>query len=107
MPTNCLSVFDHFVKLALKGLNTKITTRGVIKKAVLENFTIFTGKYVLESILNKVAGFQACPTELFSCEHCEIFKNTDFEDYLRTTASVNLRRARECLVGKARIFQNF
>ena len=22
LPTNCLSVFDHFVKLALKGLNT-------------------------------------------------------------------------------------
>ena len=21
MPTNCMSVFDHFVKLALKGLN--------------------------------------------------------------------------------------
>ena len=23
LPTNCLSVFDHFVKLALKGLNTQ------------------------------------------------------------------------------------
>ena len=23
LPTNCLSVFDHFVKLALKGLNLK------------------------------------------------------------------------------------
>ena len=24
LPTNCLSVFVHFVKLALKGLNSKI-----------------------------------------------------------------------------------
>ena len=24
LPTNCLSVFDHFVGLALKGLNSKI-----------------------------------------------------------------------------------
>ena len=25
LPTNCLSVFDHFVELALKGLTTKTT----------------------------------------------------------------------------------
>ena len=25
LPTNCLSVFDHFVKLALKGLNSLMT----------------------------------------------------------------------------------
>ena len=27
------------------------------------------------------------PTEVFSCKYCEIFKNTNFEEYLRTTAS--------------------
>ena len=27
LPTNCLSVFDHFVKLALKGLKTLIHRR--------------------------------------------------------------------------------
>ena len=27
-------------------------------------------------------------TQVFSCEICEIFKNTYFEEYLRTTASV-------------------
>ena len=26
MPTNCLSVFDHFVKLTFKGFKAKITT---------------------------------------------------------------------------------
>ena len=28
------------------------------------------------------------PTQVFSSEICEIFKNTYFEEYLRTTASV-------------------
>ena len=27
------------------------------------------------------------PTQVFSCENCEIFKNTYFEEYLRTAAS--------------------
>ena len=27
-------------------------------------------------------------TQLFSCENCEILKNTYFEEYLRTTASI-------------------
>ena len=30
---------------------------------------------------------------MFSCEYCEIFKNTYFEKHLRTTASVNSRKA--------------
>ena len=49
---------------------------------------------MLESLLNKAAGLQACnftketPTQVFSCEIYEIFKNTYFEEYLRMTASV-------------------
>ena len=31
-----------------------------VKKAVLENFTIFTGKYVCSSFSNTMAGLQAC-----------------------------------------------
>ena len=27
------------------------------------------------------------PTQLFSCEYCEVFKNAYFEEYLRTAAS--------------------
>ena len=46
---------------------------------------------VLESLFNKVAGLQACnketPTQVFSCEYCEIFKNTYFEERLRTSVS--------------------
>ena len=28
------------------------------------------------------------PTQVFSCEHCEIFNNNYFEEHLRTAASV-------------------
>ena len=45
---------------------------------------------VLESLLNKVAELQACnvikkttPTQVFSCEYCEVFKNSFFIEHLR------------------------
>ena len=31
--------------------------------------------------------FKETPTLMFFCEYCEIFKNTCFEEHLRTTAS--------------------
>ena len=44
---------------------------------------------MLESLLNKVKGLQnkETPTQVFSCEYCEIFKNTYFEEHLQTAAS--------------------
>ena len=48
---------------------------------------------VLKSVLNKVAQSKACTfiknttTQMFSCEYCEISKNTHFEEHLRTAAS--------------------
>ena len=64
------------------------------KKRVLRNFTKFTGKHLRQSLFfNKVAGFQswgltrpkACNVIkketlalVFSCEFCEISKNTFF-----------------------------
>ena len=48
----------------------------------------------MESLFNKVAGLKACnfikkdtSTQLFSCEYCEIFKNTSFEEHLWTSVS--------------------
>ena len=48
----------------------------------------------MESVFNKVAGLQArnyikkdTLTQVFSCEICEIFKYTYFEELIRTTAS--------------------
>ena len=40
-----------------------------------------------ESLFNKVAKKETL-TQLFSCEFCEIFKNTFFTEQLLTTASV-------------------
>ena len=51
------------------------------KNSVLKNFTKLARKIpVLEYL-----------TQLFSCEHCKIFKSTYFEDYLRTAGSKLMR----------------
>ena len=47
------------------------------KKAVLRRKTP-----VLEYLFNKVV-----PIQVLFCEHCEIFKNTYFEDHLPRSAS--------------------
>ena len=66
------------------------------KKAVLRNFAILTGKYLCwNPAFNKVVGLQACklekeiPTQVFSGEYCEIFKNIYFQEYLRMAVSIN------------------
>ena len=68
-----------------------------MKTAVLKNFAIFTGKYLCWSLF--LITFQALvlqsykkeiPTQVFSCEYCETFKNTYFEEHLRTAASLPL-----------------
>ena len=60
------------------------------KIGVLKNFSIFTGKHLCWSLLlNKWQTFKSAallketPTQLFSCEYCEIFKNTFFIEQLR------------------------
>ena len=52
------------------------------KKAVLTNFTIFTGKNLCWSFFFK----KETPTHVLSCEYYEIFKNTYFEEHLRMAA---------------------
>ena len=66
---------------------TEATTSGFYKKVVSKNFGIFTRRLSeLESL------FKLCqketPTELFSCENWEIFRNTYYEEHLQTAASV-------------------
>ena len=59
------------------------TKRGFCKKGDLRNFAKFTGKQLCQSpFFNKVAG-QACHfikketlVQVFSCEFCEVSKNT-------------------------------
>ena len=67
-----------------------------VKKGVLSNFLKFTGKYLCQGLFfNKVAGLmpKACNfikketlAQVFSCEFCEISKNTFFTEHLWTTA---------------------
>ena len=53
------------------------------KRGVLRNFTKFTGKHLCQSLFfNKVAGLRPATllkktlAQVFSCEYCEIYKNT-------------------------------
>ena len=61
----------------------------LLKKAVLKDFAIFTGKHLHWTLFfKKVAVLQPCNTakkilqhsQVFSCEYCKISKNTYFED---------------------------
>ena len=49
-------------------------------KKAIKNFAIFIGKHLCWS--------QETPTQVLSCEYYENFKNTYFEEYLRTAASI-------------------
>ena len=46
---------------------------------------------VMESLFNKFY-YKETPTQVFSWEYCETFKNTYCEEHLRTTASVDRKR---------------
>ena len=67
-----------------------------IKKGVLRKFAKFTGKHLCRSLFfKKVAGL-AChfikkvtPAQVFSCEYCEICKNTFFTEHLWTAVSLH------------------
>ena len=62
LPKNYLSVFDHFVKLALKGLSCSRFDRSSVrevfrKKDVLQNLAKFTEKHLFQSLsFDKVTG---------------------------------------------------
>ena len=65
------------------------------KIPVLKNFAIFPGKHLCWSfflIKFRPRGLQFYykedSTQLFSCEYCENFKNTYFEEHLPMAASV-------------------
>ena len=83
-----------------------------IKKAVIQNFAIFTWKTpVLGSLFNKVAGLQVCnfikrdpkAGVFLSLLYCESFKVTNFEEHLRKGASVysnDLLKYKNCVIKK-------
>ena len=57
--------------------NSEAATRGVLWKKFHRNTP------VLETLFNKVY-WKETPTQVLSYEICEIFKNTSFENHLRT-----------------------
>ena len=66
------------------------------KKAVRRNFAKFIGKHLCQGpLFNKVAGLRPATllindetlAQVFSCEFCEMFKNTIFTEHLWATAS--------------------
>ena len=65
------------------------------KKGVLKNFVQFTGKHLYQSLFfNEVACVASnfikkeTRSQVFSCEFCEIFQKTYFEEHLQTATSV-------------------
>ena len=57
------------------------------KKGVIRNFAKFTEKYMCQSLfLNNVAGLRP---KVFSCEICEIFKNTFRSEFGEENASLS------------------
>ena len=66
-----------------------------VKKSVLKNCSIFTGKHLCWTIfLTKLQArrsqlfWEETPTQVFSCEYCKILKKTFLAEHLRTTASL-------------------
>ena len=57
-----------------------------VKKRVLKNFAKFTGKHLCQSLFSNNVSSQSLAL-VFSCEFCEISKNTFFTEHLQTTAS--------------------
>ena len=55
------------------------------KKGVLRNFVKLTSKHLCQSLFNLVK--KETLVQVFSCEFCEIFKNTFFTEPLLATAS--------------------
>ena len=56
------------------------------KKGVLRNFTKFTGKHLCQCLF-----FKETLAQVFSCEFCEISKNTFFYRTAPVATSVNIK----------------
>ena len=57
-----------------------------VRKGALRNFAKITGKHLCQSLFFK----KETLAQVFSCEFCEISKNTFFTEYLWATASIHV-----------------
>ena len=68
-----------------------VVQRCSVRKSVLRNFVKFTAKHLCQSpFFNKVFIKKEALVQVFSCEFCEISKNTFFAGLLWTTASEDI-----------------
>ena len=75
-----------------------VARRCSVKKGVLKNFTKFPGKHLYQSLFfNKV---EETLSQVFSCQICEISKNTNFYRTYPVAASPN-RGYLRCVILKA------
>ena len=72
----------------LRKLATTGTEEVFYKKAVLNNFAIFSGKHLCPSVfLGSPFYEKETPTQVFSSEYCEIFNKTYLIEHLQTAAA--------------------
>ena len=66
--------------MTLTGVNSsEAVTRRCSVVGALENFAKFTGKYLCQSLFFNNFIKKETLAQMFSCEFCEIFKNTFFK----------------------------
>ena len=75
---------------ALATLFRSSHQRCSIKKGVLKKSVVFTEKHLCWGLLLiKLKTFRP-PTQVFSCKYCGIFKNSYFEEHLRTAWAASI-----------------
>ena len=95
--TNIFSKKNFFFQLSFatneqrrlcKGSFKSSHRRCSVRKGVLGNFAKFTGKHMCQNLyFNKVAGLRQALAQVFSCEFCEISKNTFLTEHVWATTS--------------------
>ena len=92
-----LSLKNKFFKVKLLKIQ-KQPPDVFCKKGVLRNFAKFTGKHLYQRVFFNKKLLKTCNfikkdsvAQVFSCNCCEISKNTFFLEHLRTTASESLK----------------
>ena len=88
--------FHHRKKNLQQGKHRSRRGRCSMRKGVLKVFAKFKGIHLCRSHSFNKCKFlkKEIPMQLFSCEFCEIFKNTFFIENLQATASENTRYLR-------------
>ena len=80
---NFIANFSVKRSLKLRNKNQKQLLKDFLQNRCSLNFAIFTGKHLCWSLLLRSEGYKETPTQLFSCEYCEIFKDIFFIEHLR------------------------